>query len=69
MLNYFVDTYMWCFFSFFFHHSVRNAESSYVNVNRNKGREQRKRQIISLSALLFFINKTKPQLFPAKLKT
>lgn len=54
MLNYFVDTYMWCFFSFF-HHSVRNAESSYVNVNSNKDREQRKKtNSISLSLTVFY---------------
>lgn len=66
MLNYFVDSYLWCFF---FNHNAGNVGSSYVNVNRNKGREQRKKiNYISLN-LLFFINKTKQQLFVANLKT
>lgn len=65
MLNYFVDSYLWCFF---FNHNAGNVGSSYVNVNRNKGREQRKKiNYISLN-LLFFINKTKQQLFVANLK-
>lgn len=43
MLNYFVDSY-----AFFFLILTLEKQSSYVNVNRNKGREQRKKQVVCL---------------------
>lgn len=44
MLNYFVDSYAFVFFLIL----TLEKQSSYVNVNRNKGREQRKKQVVCL---------------------